>query len=242
MGEFSRIYKTDLSDRQLMAFWHLVQASGRARAIGYDRPAMDGPAFCRFMRRPTVFPWLVAWRGVPMALYYLTDLQGRSAQVHFCFLPCGARRVSLPAEAVPAALRKARQRRPARPDIPTEQKSARHAEAASPSPEAASPSPEAAPFRPGAPGPVRLPLVQAAALFGLASTLWEAPELGFRLDTLIGITPQSNAPALALVRSLGAKEHGIVPGLCWLHDARRNVPGLLTTFNREAVPQRAASI
>jgi hypothetical protein len=111
----------------------------------------------------------------------------------------------------------ARSRRPARPDIPTEQKNAM-------------------------PGPVRLPLVQAAALFGLASTLWEAPELGFRLDTLIGITPQGNAPALALVRSLGANEHGTVPGLCWLHDAKRNVPGLLTTFNREAVPQRAASI
>ena len=223
MGEFSRIYKTDLSDRQLMAFWHLVQASGRSRAIGYDRPAMDGPAFCRFMRRPTVFPWLVAWRGVPVALYYLTDFQGRSAQVHFCFLPCGTRRASLPAEAVPAALLEARSRRPVRTAIPTESKTATRPEAASP-------------------GPVRLPLVQAAALFGLASTLWEAPELGFRLDTLIGITPQSNAPALALVRSLGAKEHGTVPGLCWLHDARRNVPGLLTTFNREAVPQRAASI
>jgi hypothetical protein len=96
--------------------------------------------------------------------------------------------------------------------------------------------------RPIAPGQLRLPLLQAAALFGLASALWEAPELGFRLDTLIGITPQSNAPALALVRSLGATEHGTVPGLCWLHDAKRNVPGLLTTFNREAVPQRAASI
>ena len=223
MGEFSRIYKTDIADRQLMAFWHLVQASGRARAIGYDRPAMDGPAFCRFMRRPTVFPWLVAWRGVPMALYYLTDVQGRSAQVHFCFLPCGTRRISLPAEAVPAAMLRARSRWPARPEIPTESQNATRPEAARP-------------------GPVRLPLVQAAALFGLASTLWEAPELGFRLDTLIGITPQSNAPALALVRSLGAKEHGTVPGLCWLHDAGRNVPGLLTTFNREAVPQRAASI
>ena len=205
MGEFSRIYKTELSDRQLMGFWHLAQASGRARAIGYDRPAMDGPAFCRFLRRPSVHPWLVAWRGTPMALYYLTDLQGRSAQVHFCFLPCGTRRAAVPASAVPETLRA---------------KAARHA----------------------GEGYVRLPLVQAAALFGLASALWEVPEQGFRLDTLIGITPQGNAPALALARSLGASEHGTVPGLCWLHDAGRNVPGILTTFNREAVPQRAASI
>ena len=89
---------------------------------------------------------------------------------------------------------------------------------------------------------LRLPLPRAAALYGLASLLWEVPESGYRLDTLIGITPQTSRAALALVRSLGAKEHGTVPGLCWLHDARLNVPGVLTTFNREAVPQRAASL
>jgi hypothetical protein len=89
---------------------------------------------------------------------------------------------------------------------------------------------------------LRLPLPRAAALYGLASLLWEVPESGYRLDTLIGITPQTSRAALALVRSLGATEHGTVPGLCWLHDAKRNVPGLLTTFDREAVPQRAASI
>ena len=62
-------------------------------------------------------------------------------------------------------------------------------------------------------------------------------------DNMNGIlAPQTSRAALAFVRSLGAKEHGIVPGLCWLHDARLNVPGVLTTFNREAVPQRAASL
>ena len=92
MGDFQRIYKTDLSDRQLMAFWKLVQASGRDRSIGFDRPAMDGPAFCRFLRRPGIHPWLIAWRGSPMALYWLSDFQGRSAHIHFCMLPCGTRR------------------------------------------------------------------------------------------------------------------------------------------------------
>jgi len=201
MGGFSRIYKADLSDRQLMAFWELVQAAGRGRSIGFDRPAMDGPAFCRFLRRPGVHPWLVAWRGLPVALYYLTDLQGRSAHVHFCFLPCGTRRLAVPRKALPEALRPA-----------------------------------------GASPHVRLPLARAAALFGLGAALWEVPEQGFRLDTLIGITPQSNRSALAFVRSLGAREHASVPGLCWLYDARRNVPGIITTFDREAVPQRAAGI
>ena len=203
MGDFQRIYKTDLSDRQLMAFWKLVQASGRDRSIGFDRPAMDGPAFCRFLRRPGVHPWLIAWRGSPMALYWLSDFQGRSAHIHFCMLPCGTRRVEVPAEAVSKA-----------------------------APQAGS--------RGG--GRVRLPLVRAAALFGLASALWEGQERGFVVDTLIGITPASNAPALSLMRSLGGQEHGSVPGLCWLYEAGVNVPGILSTFSREAVPQRAAAL
>ena len=217
MGDFSRIYKTELSDRQLMAFWRLVQASGRGRSIGFDAPPMDGPAFCRWMRRPSVHPWLVAWRGVPMALYWLSGLKGRSAEVHFCLLPCGVRRLDVPREAVP---------REAVPAGALSRSGRQTAEGG------------------GVSGgqKVRLPLVRAAALFGLASVLWEAPEQGFRIDTLIGITPASNAPALALVRSLGAKEHGTVPGLCWLYEARLNVPGVLNTFDRETVPQRAASL
>ncbi len=202
MGEFQRIYKTDLSDRQLMAFWKLVQASGRDRSIGFDRPAMDGPAFCRFLRRPGVHPWLIAWRGSPMALYWLSDFQGRSAHIHFCMLPCGTRRVEAPAEAVPQAGRRGESRE----------------------------------------GRVRLPLGRAAALFGLASALWGGQGRGFVVDTLIGITPASNAPALSLMRSLGGQEHGSVPGLCWLYEAKVNVPGILSTFSREAVPQRAAAL
>ena len=211
MGDFQRIYKTDLSDRQLMAFWKLVQASGRDRSIGFDRPAMDGPAFCRFLRRPGVHPWLIAWRGAPMALYWLSDFQGRSAHVHFCMLPCGTRRVEVPAEAVPKAVPQAGSRGEGRRGESRE-------------------------------GRARLPLVRAAALFGLASTLWEGQGRGFVVDTLIGITPAVNGPALSLMRSLGGQEHGSVPGLCWLYEARVNVPGILSTFSREAVPQRAAAL
>ena len=208
MGDFQRIYKTDLSDRQLMAFWKLVQASGRDRAIGFDRPAMDGPAFCRFLRRPGMHPWLVAWRGRPMALYWLSNMQGRSAHVHFCMLPCGTRRAEVPAEAVPAYA------------VPRSGEGGRAVRE----------------------GRTRLPLARAAALFGLASALWEGQGRGFILDTLIGITPASNAAALSLMRSLGGQEHGSVPGLCWLYEARVNVPGILSTFSREAVPQRAAAL
>ena len=250
MSDFSRIYKTDLSDRQLMAFWELVQASGRSRTIGFDRPAMDGPAFCRWMRRPGVHPWLVAWRGVPLALCWLSDVQGRSAHVHFCFLPCGTRRVEIPAEAVPHALRQGAARaafsKENRGKDLNETSRALLQEGQSEGQREGQHGPTVAPRRETSTAPrrntLRLPLPRAAALFMLASLLWEVPESGYRLDTLIGVTPQTSRAALAFVRSLGAKEHGIVPGLCWLHDARLNVPGVLTTFNREAVPQRAASL
>ena len=250
MGEFSRIYKTDLSDRQLMAFWELVQASGRSRSIGFDRPAMDGPAFCRWMRRPGVHPWLIAWRGVPLALCWLSDMQGRSAHVHFCFLPCGTRRVDVPAEAVPHALRQGAGRAVFPKEnrgkglngntstFQNEGQNEGQREGQCEEQSEARRDISRAPRR----DTLRLPLPRAAALFTLASLLWEGPESGYRLDTLIGITPQTSRAALSLVRSLGAKEHGIVPGLCWLHDAGLNVPGVLTTFNREAVPQRAASL
>lgn len=92
MGEFTRVYKTDLTDRQMMDFWRLVQASGRDRAIGYDAPPMDGQAFCRWMRRDDVHPWAVLYQGVPMGMYYLTDHRGKAAHVHFLTLPCGSRR------------------------------------------------------------------------------------------------------------------------------------------------------
>ena len=92
MGDFRRIYKSDLTDRQLMDFWRLARASGRDRAIGYDMPPMDGPAFCRWMRREDVHPWLVQYMGVTMGMYYLTNRQGKTAHVHFLTLPCGTHR------------------------------------------------------------------------------------------------------------------------------------------------------
>ena len=92
MGEFAKIYKTDLSDRALMQFWAMVRAAGRDRAVTYCMEPTDGPAFCRWMREDDVHPWIVLFRGVPCGFYYLTDVQGKSARVHFCALPLGTRR------------------------------------------------------------------------------------------------------------------------------------------------------
>ena len=238
MGDFQLVYRTELSDRQLMAFWGLVQASGRGRAIGFDRPEPDGPAFCRWMRRPGVHPWLVFWRGVPVGLCYLTRRQGRSAHIHFCMLPCGTRRVDVPWEAAPAWKKEGSPR-----ENPAAQAPAYPADRAA---TRATDSPRAPGMQSGcatsARTPARLPLIRAAALYGMASLLWEAPEQGFVLDTLIGVTPQNSGPALNLVRSLGGREVATVPGLCWLEEAGLNVPGVITVFDRNAVPRRAAHL
>lgn len=65
MGEFARTYKTDLTDRQLMGFWGMMQATGRDRAVTYCLPPLDGHGFVRWMRQDDVHPWFVTWQGQP---------------------------------------------------------------------------------------------------------------------------------------------------------------------------------
>ena len=92
MGEFTRIYKTDLSDRQLMQFWGMVQSAGRDRAVTYCMEPKDGAAFCRWMRQDDVHPWLILFRNVPCGLFFLTDLQGKSAHLGVRRLLMGTKR------------------------------------------------------------------------------------------------------------------------------------------------------
>lgn len=153
-------------------------------------------------------------------------------------LPCGTRRVDVPWEAAPAWKKEGSPR-----ENPAAQAPAYPADRAADSPH----NPSRAPgmqsgCAKSARTPARLPLIRAAALYGMASLLWEAPEQGFVLDTLIGVTPQNSGPALNLVRALGGREVATVPGLCWLEEAGLNVPGVITVFDRNAVPRRAAHL
>ena len=66
MGEFVRTYKTDLTDRQLMGFWGMMQATGRDRAVAYCLPPLDAHGFVRWMRQDDVHPWFVTWQGQPV--------------------------------------------------------------------------------------------------------------------------------------------------------------------------------
>ena len=95
MGEFSRIYKTDLSDRQIMSFWHHVEQAGRERAIAFDSPPLTPLEFCRWMRQPDVHPWWVLFNGDPVGLSFLTQKAGKAARIHFLTLPQGVKRTKL---------------------------------------------------------------------------------------------------------------------------------------------------
>lgn len=92
MGEFARIHRSDITDRQLMAFWDAVRAAGRDRDVAYCLPPMDGPGFVRWMRQPDISPWIILFQGEPCGLFFLTDHAGKAAQCHFCTLPTGTRR------------------------------------------------------------------------------------------------------------------------------------------------------
>ena len=184
MGEFSKIYKTDLSDRQFMQFWGMVQASGRDRAVTYCMERKDGPDFCRWMRQDDVHPWIIMFHDVPCGLFFLTDTQGKSAQCHFCTLPMGTHRTQ-----------------------------------------------------------AKIPAVVGFGLYALGSSLWSRNESGgFMLDTIIGITPTCNKDAVKYIHKVGAKDVGTIPGACWYYDTGENVPGLVTVYTRETLPEWTAKL
>lgn len=95
MGEFSRIYKADLTDRQLMAFWAEICRAGRDRMVAYCLPPQTEEDFVRWMRKEDVYPWIVCFQDVPCGLFFLTERQGKSAQAHFCTLPAGPQRTGM---------------------------------------------------------------------------------------------------------------------------------------------------
>lgn len=94
MGDFSRTYKGQLTDQELMHFWWQAKAAGRSRSILFDMPEPDEQGFAQWVRRPDIHFWLVAYKGVTMGAYYLTQMQGKSAHIHFITLPCTTHRTA----------------------------------------------------------------------------------------------------------------------------------------------------
>lgn len=94
MGEFTRVYKSDMTDRQLMGFWRMMQEAGRDRAVSYSLPPLDATGFVRWMRQDGVYPWFVLFRERPCGFFFLTEYEGKAARIHFGTLPMGTKRTA----------------------------------------------------------------------------------------------------------------------------------------------------
>ncbi len=183
MGNFRRIYRTDLTDNQIKAFWHQVMESGRDRSILFDMPNVDEETFCKWFRQDNVAPWVIMHGSDVCGMFYLTDKAGKTAYCHFLTLPMGTKRVA------------------------------------------------------------RLPMAFAAGLYAVSNCLWERNASGgFLVDTLIGVTPSFNRPALRFIQRLGAQFVAEVPGACFFCDTGENVPGVVTTLTRDSVPESARKL
>lgn len=101
MGEFSRIYKRDLTDRQLASLWDMIREAGRDRAAMFGFPRMDGLQFADWVRKESEGLWAVLYGGELCGMMRLDRIRGKTADVHFCTLPCGTRRVETPTGRVP---------------------------------------------------------------------------------------------------------------------------------------------
>lgn len=90
MGEFSHVWRGDMTDVQLAALWKAVMDCGRDDSIRDAVFTQDG--FVKFARRPDVYLWAILFRGVPLALFWLTAVEGRTAYAHFVQFPTGVTR------------------------------------------------------------------------------------------------------------------------------------------------------
>ena len=101
MGEFSRVYKTELSDVQLGSVWERFVECDRDQHIFYNKPPMDGKDFARFCRDDDVHLWVILFRDEIAGIFWLTGHEGKTAYCHFGQLPTKAKRT---AEKIPVQL------------------------------------------------------------------------------------------------------------------------------------------
>jgi hypothetical protein len=79
----------------------------------------------------------------------------------------------------------------------------------------------------------RLPVPVAMGRFAVASLLRDMDGGTYILDTVVGVTPADNGPAVKMILRCGAKFVEAIPGLCRSNGYVRNVPGVVTYFTRE---------
>ena len=85
-------------------------------------------------------------------------------------------------------------------------------------------------------------VLRGMGLYALGQALWERNQTGFRLDVINGFTPACNVKALKYARMLGGQVAGVVPSMFWVFDEHANTDGIVTTFNRQSVPEWCAGL
>ena len=102
MGECARYYR----DAVPVAVWDELReriiASGRDRASFPGAEACSREYFFDLVFGENTHAWLLTFRDQLAGMFYLTDMEGTSARVHFAFLPLGLATVETDGKHLPA--------------------------------------------------------------------------------------------------------------------------------------------
>ena len=178
-SRLKRFHKSELPDAAFAELYIRLVQAGRERASFYSGPRMSVPEFVAFVRRPENPFWILSCNEDMAGMVYLTDIAGKAARVHFCFLPLPVLRMD-DGIAAPAGLGR----------------------------------------------------------FAVASILHDVYVDGIHMmDVLMGITPAWNKAAVKLIGKCGAAMLGVVPSICHSHDSGANLPGVISYYTRETVPE-----
>ena len=240
MGQCERFYKDLISPDMWAGIYDGLAGSGSLPASfpGVEAPSL--PFFVDLMTSPDTHAWALSFERELAGLVYLTDVQGTSARIHFAFLPTKATRTKADKTRANGAnehrpnAHRARTSRAGTGQTGTFLTASLQAgiSRAETVPAGKCPAGQAKACE-------RLPVPVAIGRFAVASILRDRYSHGASgpgehiLDTLVGLTPVGNAPAVNLILRCGATALGVIPAAC-PDRAGRNTAGLLTYFTRES--------
>ena len=89
MGEYEIKLYWQLTDAELGNIWFRGMVCGALPLMARDIQEMTPELFSLFARRVEVFGSIYTPDGVNVGLFYLTDFEGSTAQIHFCLFEAG---------------------------------------------------------------------------------------------------------------------------------------------------------
>lgn len=87
MGVCAALHRNQVTDEAWADFYLKLLESGRERAFFYCLPREDVPGFVRRVRNDSGPWWLLTWKGQTAGCAFLSDVLGKSACIHYAFLP-----------------------------------------------------------------------------------------------------------------------------------------------------------